>query len=96
MSKNISNSRVVRMRPRARTIALISKGLISDKPVDWSLESIHQFAWNEFAKVHSWEKRMNAWYVAISRRTLGAAHGFTHRPVRRYQPQIDQSNGTWR
>lgn len=40
---------------------------------DWSLESIHQLGWAEFVKVRSWDKRMNAWYVAISARTLGAA-----------------------
>jgi hypothetical protein len=40
---------------------------------DWSLESIHQLAWNDFVKVRSWDKLMNAWYVAISKRTLGAA-----------------------
>jgi len=40
---------------------------------DWSLESIHQLGWNEFVKVRSWDKRMNAWYVAISARTIGAA-----------------------
>jgi hypothetical protein len=40
---------------------------------DWSLQSIHQLTWNDFVKVRSWDKRMNAWYVAISQRTLGAA-----------------------
>lgn len=40
---------------------------------DWSLESIHQLSWADFVKVRSWDKRMNAWYVGISARTLGAA-----------------------
>jgi len=40
---------------------------------DWSLESIHQLSWAEFVKVCSWDKRMNAWYVATSARTLGMA-----------------------
>lgn len=40
---------------------------------DWSLESIHQLSWADFVKVRSWDKRMNAWYVATSARTLGAA-----------------------
>lgn len=40
---------------------------------DWSLESIHQLAWADFVKVRSWDKRMNAWYVAISKRALAAA-----------------------
>ncbi len=40
---------------------------------DWSLQSIHQLSWADFVKVRSWDKRMNAWYVAISSRTLNAA-----------------------
>lgn len=40
---------------------------------DWSLESIHQLTWADFVEVRSWDKRMNAWYVAISGRTLDTA-----------------------
>jgi hypothetical protein len=39
----------------------------------WGLKSIHQLSWNSFCDVRSWDKRMNAWYVAISGRTLSAA-----------------------
>jgi hypothetical protein len=40
---------------------------------DWSLESIFQLPWSLFVKARSWDKRMNAWYVGISVRTLGLA-----------------------
>ena len=40
---------------------------------DWSLGAIYQLTWNEFVKARSWDKRMNAWYVAISARALGGA-----------------------
>jgi hypothetical protein len=39
----------------------------------WALESIHQLTWTAFCEVRSWDKRMNAWYVAISGRALAAA-----------------------
>lgn len=39
----------------------------------WSLKSIHQLSWNTFCGIRSWDKRMNAWYVAISSRTLTSA-----------------------
>jgi len=39
----------------------------------WRLKSIHQLPWDVFTYVRSWDKRMNAWYVAISCRTLSAA-----------------------
>jgi hypothetical protein len=37
---------------------------------DWSLESIHQLTWARFVKARSWDKRMNAWYVAFTKRAL--------------------------
>ena len=39
----------------------------------WTLKSIHQLTWAAFCEVRSWDKRMNAWYVAISGRALAAA-----------------------
>lgn len=36
----------------------------------WDLVSIYQMSWAAFCGVRSWDKRMNAWYVAISRRAL--------------------------
>lgn len=47
--------------------------LIAKLAENWSLESIHQLGWNDFVKVRSWDKRMNAWYVGISPRTLGVS-----------------------
>lgn len=44
---------------------------------DWSLHSILQFSWAEFVKLRSWDKRMNAWYLSISSRTVGAATTIT-------------------
>lgn len=40
---------------------------------DWVLESIHQLSWPEFVAARSWDKRMNAWYVAFNERAL--SHG---------------------
>ena len=36
----------------------------------WNLLSIHQFGWAQFLAVRAWDKRMNAWYVGLSKRTL--------------------------
>lgn len=40
---------------------------------NWGLESIHQLTWKAFLGVRSWDKRMNAWYISISGRSLAAA-----------------------
>ena len=48
---------------------------------DWSLGAIYQLTWNEFVKARSWDKRMNAWYVAISARALGGVTKVFSAPV---------------
>lgn len=39
----------------------------------WGLKSIQQLTWDVFCEVRSWDKRMTAWYISISNRTLSAA-----------------------
>jgi len=57
----------------SRNKQLFEHILIVKLAEDWSLKSIHQIAWSDFVKIRSWDKRMNAWYVSISARALGAA-----------------------
>jgi hypothetical protein len=40
---------------------------------EWNLESIHQFSWSQFLGVRSWDSRMRAWYVSISKKNLSLA-----------------------
>jgi hypothetical protein len=40
---------------------------------DWSLEAIYEFNWQAFCERRSWDKRMNAWYVGASNKTLAKA-----------------------
>jgi hypothetical protein len=47
--------------------------LIVQLETDWSLKAIYELPWATFVKIRSWDMRMNAWYVGISHRTLGAA-----------------------
>lgn len=42
------------------------------------LQKIYRLPWSEFLKVRSWDKRMNAWYVARSARVLGVAEDLTN------------------
>ena len=37
---------------------------------DFSLEALYQFSWEQFLKIRSWDKRMNAWYVPVSKNRL--------------------------
>jgi hypothetical protein len=59
--------------PDDRDKQLFEHVLIVKLAEDSSLQSIEQLGWAEFVKVRSWDKRMNAWYVAISGRALRAA-----------------------
>ncbi|MDW9652914.1 hypothetical protein GOA97_00125 [Sinorhizobium meliloti] len=40
---------------------------------DWSLEAIYEFNWQTFCESRSWDKRMNAWYIGASNKTLAKA-----------------------
>jgi hypothetical protein len=40
---------------------------------DMSLTNIYEFSWEQFIKVRSWDKRMNAWYIGCSKQTLEKA-----------------------
>lgn len=40
---------------------------------DWTLESIYEFSWDLFVECRSWDKRMNAWYIGASNKTLSRA-----------------------
>ncbi len=40
---------------------------------DLTLKSIHEFSWDLFLKIRSWDKRMNAWYVSCSKKNLELA-----------------------
>lgn len=37
---------------------------------DVALKNIYEFSWEQFTKVRSWDKRMNAWYVSCSKKNL--------------------------
>lgn len=40
---------------------------------NYQLVSIHQFSWKLFTKLRKWDKRMSAWYLSCSNRTLEQA-----------------------
>ena len=43
---------------------------------DWQLLALHEFDWETFCKVRSWDSRMNAWYVGLAAKTLAQATTF--------------------
>ncbi|MBY5725225.1 hypothetical protein [Rhizobium leguminosarum] len=40
---------------------------------DWQLVALYEFDWKTFCEVRSWDRRMNAWYVGLSAKTLARA-----------------------
>jgi hypothetical protein len=40
---------------------------------DWSLEAIYEFDWQTFCAIRSRDKRMSAWYIGASTKTLAKA-----------------------
>lgn len=37
---------------------------------DFKMDALYQFSWKQFLKIRSWDKRMNAWYVSLSKNNL--------------------------
>jgi len=44
--------------------------LIAKLAPDFTLEFLYQFSWKQFLEIRAWDKRMNAWYVSISKKHL--------------------------
>ena len=48
---------------------------------DWTLQAIYEFEWKMFVQSRKWDKRMNAWYIGASKRTLDAARKYEILPA---------------
>lgn len=44
--------------------------LIAQLDDQWRLRRINQLTWKQFVSIRSWDKRMNAWYISCSYRTM--------------------------
>jgi hypothetical protein len=47
--------------------------IISQLSDGLTLKNIYEFSWQQFVKVRSWDKRMNAWYIGCSTKNLEKA-----------------------
>jgi hypothetical protein len=47
--------------------------LIVQLTSDYQLKGIYRYSWDAFVKARAWDKRMNAWYVPISKKKLALA-----------------------
>lgn len=59
--------------PEDRDKQLFEYILIVKITPEWQLKAIYEFDWKAFCECRSWDKRMNAWYVGASIRTLAKA-----------------------
>lgn len=59
--------------PNDRKRQLFEYLLIVRLSENWSLHSIYRFPWRQFVKIRLWDKRMGAWYVGCSAKTLNKA-----------------------
>lgn len=45
---------------------------------NYQLVSINQFTWEQFEELRAWDKRMSAWYLPCSKKTLGQGQEITN------------------
>lgn len=48
----------------------------------YQLDSIYSFTWDEFVKARAWDKRMNAWYISVSKKRLRLGRQFSRKRSR--------------
>jgi len=39
----------------------------------YQLHTIYRYSWNDFIRMRAWDRRMNAWYLSLSRKNLAMA-----------------------
>jgi hypothetical protein len=59
--------------PKDKSKQLFEYLLIVRLDENWSLNAIYQISWQQFVVLRLWDKRMNAWYVGCSEKTLSQA-----------------------
>lgn len=40
---------------------------------NYQLSAIYRYSWKEFIRIRAWDKRMNAWYLPLSKKNLNMA-----------------------
>jgi hypothetical protein len=68
--------------PENREKQLFEYLLVVKMNRDWTLEAIFEFDWKTFVQNRKWDKRMNAWYVGASKRTLDTAKKYEILPAK--------------
>ncbi len=63
--------------PDDREKQLFEYLLIVQMTPDWQLKAIYEFDWKAFCQNRSWDKRMNAWYIGASTKTLAKAKRYS-------------------
>ncbi|MEL6810714.1 MAG: hypothetical protein AAFP76_05220 [Bacteroidota bacterium] len=47
--------------------------LVVQIDANYELKALHRFSWEQFTKERAWDKRMNAWYIPVSKNRLANA-----------------------
>jgi len=48
---------------------------------NYQLSAIYRYSWKEFVKIRAWDKRMNAWYLPLSKRNLNTAEAIFNEDI---------------
>jgi hypothetical protein len=52
--------------PKDKKKQLFEFILVAKLNEQWQLSALHQFTWDQFCSIRSWDRRMNAWYIGCS------------------------------
>ena len=48
---------------------------------NYQLSAIFRYSWEEFVRMRAWDKRMNAWYLPLSKRNLNKAEKIFNKDI---------------
>jgi len=48
---------------------------------NYQLYAIYRYSWEEFVRIRAWDKRMNAWYLPLSKKNLNKAEKIYNKDI---------------
>ncbi len=48
---------------------------------NYKLYTIYRYSWEEFVRIRAWDKRMNAWYLPLSKKNLNKAERIYNKDI---------------
>lgn len=66
---------------KARDRQLFEYLVVVRLDTNYQLHAIYRYSWEEFVRIRAWDKRMNAWYLPLSKKNLNMAEKIYNKDI---------------